>query len=112
MTGKETYFLSPGVTTWPLFQGQRPRTRCLGWVAVGFLVLQRRFQGDHPLHVCWLSCGSEPVHVLPGHWGSLLPLPGDFPVVTLPSPWGVPGREWRATQRSLTEQVLPGPWKM
>ena len=28
----------------------------------------------------------------------------DFLVVTLPSPWVVPGREWRAAQGPLTEQ--------
>lgn len=48
-----------------------------GRVAVGSLVLRGSFQGDHPLlHVCWLSCGSKPVHVLPDHPGGLCPLPG------------------------------------
>lgn len=59
--------------------------------------------GRPSLSCLFLSCGSDPVHEL------LCPLSGEFPVVTLPSLWVVPGRMWGDAQGPLTEQVIRGP---
>lgn len=37
------------------------------WVALGSAVLQEGFRETLLLRVCWLCCGSGPVHVLPDH---------------------------------------------
>lgn len=133
MTGEGAYLLSPSVTSLALASRERkpgasvsegpsvPVCEEGGVLCVlgrenggewscgcGLLFSRKGFRETLPFCACWLRCDSEPVHVLPDQWGSLCPLSGDSPVITMFFPWWVSGREWGATQGHMTEQVLLG----